>query len=50
MPVDQAAAALMGMQHIHQLVPMLLTVEAAKGWALGQLELHQVHGGPSIND
>lgn len=50
MTVHKCAAALVGMQHIQQLVALLLTAEGAKGGALGNLELHQVHGCLSIND
>ena len=50
MAVHKGAAALVGMQHIQQLVALLLSAEGAKGRAFSNLELHQVHGCLSIND
>ena len=50
MTVHKCAAALVGMQHIQQLVALLLTAEGSESGPFGNFELHQVHGCLSIND
>jgi len=49
-PVYKGAAPVMGMQHIHQPVPLLLMLaDGPVGGALGNLELHQVQRGSGIH-
>ena len=49
-PVYEGAASVMGMQHVHQPVPLLLMLaDGPVGRALGNLELDQVQSSSGIH-
>ena len=48
--VNQRAAPFVGVQDVHQFVPLLHVIVCAIAWAFGNLELSQVQSSLSVND